>query len=55
MERAIEIMHHEINNRESASKLAACPLLAPNWQQTLSRRANKGFTSDCTFRLWGSN
>ena len=55
IQRANRIMHHEINNREDAAKLAACPLLALNWQKTLSLRANKAFSLDPTFRLWGNN
>ena len=55
IKRANQIMHHELNNRESAAQLAACPLLATNWQKTLSLRANKAVTADSTFRLWGSN
>ncbi|MGK7896799.1 MAG: MOSC domain-containing protein [Xenococcus sp. (in: cyanobacteria)] len=53
--RANEIMHHEPNNREDAAALAACPFLAPNWQQTLSRRANKSLNPDSASRLWGQN
>ena len=51
--RANQIMHHKLNNRDAA-ELAACPLLASSWQQTLSRRVNKSLKSD-TPRLWGNN
>lgn len=53
--RANQIMHHEQNDRESAAELAACPLLASNWQQTLSRRANRSLNPDPAPRLWGNN
>jgi len=53
--RANQIMHQEKNNKESAAKLAACPLLASNWQLTLSRRAKKSINPDTAKRLWGKN
>ena len=40
--RANQIMHHELKNRAAAAELANCPLLSPNWQQTLLKRAIKG-------------
>lgn len=33
--RANQIMHQEQSNKESVANLAACPLLASNWQVTL--------------------
>jgi MOSC domain-containing protein YiiM len=53
--RANEIMHHQRNNREAAAELAACPLLAPNWRETLSKRAAKGINPDSRPRLFGAN
>ena len=53
--RANEIMHHQRNDREAAAELAACPLLAPNWQETLSKRATKGINPDSRPRLFGAN
>jgi MOSC domain-containing protein YiiM len=53
--RANEIMHHQRHEREAAGELAACPLLAPNWQQTLSKRATKGINPDSRPRLFGAN
>ena len=55
VKRANQIMHQEKNDRASAAELAACPLLASNWQQTLSRRAKKSVNSDPAPRLWGNN
>lgn len=55
VERANQIMHQEKSDRENAAKLAACPLLASNWQQTLSRRAKKSVNPDPAPRLWGNN
>lgn len=53
--RANQIMHHELNNRSAAAELAKCPFLAPNWQQTLGKRATKGINPDSTRRLEGEN
>ena len=53
--RANEIMHHQRNDREAAAELAACPLLAPNWRETLSKRATKGINPDSRPRLFGAN
>lgn len=53
--RANEIMHHKLNDRETAAELAACPLLAPNWRQTLSNRATRGINPDPYPRLLGAN
>lgn len=51
--KANDIMHHQINDREASAELAACPLLASNWQQTLSNRATKGINLDPKPRLFG--
>jgi len=53
--RANEIMHHQCSNRDAAAELAACPLLAPNWRQTLCSRATKGINPDSCPRLVGPN
>lgn len=53
--RANQIMHHDLNNSETAAQLAGCPLLAPNWQRTLLSRTAKGMNSDPAPRLWGEN
>lgn len=53
--RANEIMHHRLNDREVAAELAACPLLAANWQRTLANRANRGINPDPKPRLVGAN
>jgi MOSC domain-containing protein YiiM len=53
--RANEIMHHRLNDRKAAAELAACPLLASNWQQTLSNRATKGINPNPDPRLLGAN
>lgn len=51
--RANHLMHHELNNRAAASELASCPLLAPNWQKTLYKRATKNINPDSKRRLEG--
>lgn len=53
--RANEIMHQHLNERELAAQLAACPLLAPNWQRTLMNRASRGTNPDPKPRLLGAN
>ena len=53
--RANQIMHQGQNDKESAAELAACSLLAANWQQTLSRRAKISHSSDSSGRLFGDN
>lgn len=53
--RANEIMHQHLNERELAAQLAACPLLAPNWQHTLANRASRGINPDPQPRLIGAN
>lgn len=53
--RANEIMHHYLNDRELAAELAACPLLASNWQRTLANRASRGVNPDPRPRLVGAN
>jgi MOSC domain-containing protein YiiM len=53
--RANQIMHHELNNREASAALANCPLLAVNWQRTLSNRAARNVNPDPVPRLWGEN
>lgn len=55
IEKANQIMHHEINDRENAAKLASCPLLSSNWRKTLSLRVEKNSHPDSNHRLWGNN
>ncbi len=50
--KANAIMHHHLDDREAAAQLAACPFLASNWQQTLSRRATMGINPDPNSRLF---
>ena len=52
--RANQVMHHDKKDKESAAELASCPLLASNWQETLSRRANKSIEPNSSSRLWGN-
>jgi MOSC domain-containing protein YiiM len=53
--RANDIMHHQLNDRELAAELAACPLLAPNWRRALFNRAIRGINLDSQPRLMGAN
>jgi MOSC domain-containing protein YiiM len=53
--RANEIMHHQGHDRTGAAALAACPLLAPNWQATLRARAERDLHPDTERRLVGPN
>jgi len=48
-------MHHQLNDRELAAELAACPLLAPNWRRALFNRAIRGINLDSQPRLIGAN
>lgn len=49
------IMHEDKKNIELARKLANCPLLAPNWRETLHNRVEKGIESDIKKRVFGPN
>lgn len=53
--RVNDIMHQHLNDRELAAELAACPLLAANWQRTLANRASRGINPDPKPRLVGAN
>lgn len=53
--RANDIMHRKQGDRDVTAQLAACPLLANNWQKTLKRRAETGTDADPASRLWGQN
>jgi len=50
--RANHIMHHQLNDRELAAELAACPLLAPKLGR-LFNRAIRGINLDSQPRLIG--
>lgn len=53
--RANAVMHEGRRDRAAAAALAACPLLAANWRETLDRRARTGENPDPQRRLIGSN
>lgn len=53
--RSNEIMHHEKDDLELAARLASCELLAPNWKNTLSKRAEGKGSRDIRRRVIGPN
>ncbi|NEZ60832.1 MOSC domain-containing protein [Adonisia turfae] len=53
--RANETMHHRTTSRDQVAELAELPLLAANWQRTLTNRASRGIRVDTKPRLIGEN
>jgi MOSC domain-containing protein YiiM len=53
--RANEVMHVHRHDLDLAAELAAIPLLAGSWQDTLRRRAQEGRPGDTAARLVGEN
>lgn len=53
--RCNDIMHNQKHDLELAARLAACELLAPNWRNTLSKRAQVGDKLDIRNRVIGPN
>ena len=53
--RVNQIMYQGKMTKKVQPMLTACPLLAANWQQTLSRQAKKSHSSDSVSRIWGEN
>ncbi len=50
-----DVMHNNKNDLELAARLAACELLAPNWRNTLSKRAAGKGKLDIRNRVIGPN
>ncbi|MEK5037080.1 MOSC domain-containing protein [Sporosarcina sp. FSL K6-3457] len=50
-----DIMHNKKHDLELAARLAACELLAPNWRNTLSKRAEGNGKLDIRNRVIGPN
>ena len=50
---ANEVMHHRIDDRQAAQKLADCMDLSPRWREKLRRRALSGIPENTSSRLDG--
>lgn len=50
-----DVMHNKKHDLELAARLAACELLAPNWRNTLSKRAEGKGKLDIRNRVIGPN
>lgn len=50
---ANEVMHHRIDDRQAARKLADCLYLSPRWREKLKRRALGGIPENTSPRLEG--
>lgn len=50
---ANEVMHHRIDDRQAAQKLADCIHLSPRWREKLKRRALSGIPENTSPRLDG--
>lgn len=55
IERANEIMHRRRHDTAATAALAGCPLLSPNWRDTLQKRVATGAAGDERARLIGTN
>ncbi|QDV66773.1 6-N-hydroxylaminopurine resistance protein [Rosistilla carotiformis] len=54
IEAANRVMHHDKQNLDDASRLAAVAALSPSWQATLQKRIDKQVASDERLRLDGA-